>query len=124
MPASFDMSPVATCVAHGPCLITLNQTALLEAMSAGLAIVTTSGTGCAEVVGKAPILVHSRNSERIRDAIERLAAQPVSCDELRRAVRARVHNAFAWRATAEQYVENCELATRATQPGALPCTSA
>ena len=78
--------------------------ALLEAMGAGLAIITTSGTGCAEVVGPAAILVPPRDVAGIRAAIEQLSAEPGYCDELGRAARARVHDMFSWRTVAEQYV--------------------
>ena len=79
--------------------------ALLEAMDAGLAIITTSGTGCAEVVGPAALLVPPRNPTRIRAAIEQLTAQPAFCDELGRAARARAQDMFSWRAVAAQHVE-------------------
>jgi glycosyltransferase involved in cell wall biosynthesis len=89
--------------------------ALLEAMAAGLAIITTSGTGCAEVVGPTAILVPPRDPAGIRAAIERLSAEPALCDELGRAAHARVHGVFAWRAIAEQYVEAYERAIHAAR---------
>jgi glycosyltransferase involved in cell wall biosynthesis len=84
--------------------------ALLEAMAAGLAIITTSGTGCAEVVGPAALLVPPRNAARIRAAIEQLSDEPAYCEELGRAARARVQEIFSWRAIAEQHVETYERA--------------
>jgi glycosyltransferase involved in cell wall biosynthesis len=45
---------------------------LLEAMRAGAAIITTKGTGCAEVVGEAALLVEPRNPDAIRAALQRL----------------------------------------------------
>jgi glycosyltransferase involved in cell wall biosynthesis len=89
--------------------------ALLEAMAAGLAIITTAGTGCAEVVGPAAMLVPPRDPARIREAIERLSDEPALCDQLGRAAHARVHEVFAWRAIAERYVEAYERALRAAR---------
>jgi glycosyltransferase involved in cell wall biosynthesis len=90
--------------------------ALLEAMGAGLAIITTSGTGCAEVVGPAALLVPPRNAAKIRAAIEQLSAEPAYCDELGRAARARVQDMFDWRSVAEQYVEVYERALHTAPP--------
>jgi glycosyltransferase involved in cell wall biosynthesis len=78
---------------------------LLEAMAAGLAIVTTAGTGCAEVVGDAGLLVPVRDSRAIGRALKRL----VEDDELRQslgaAARKRIEDNFTWRAVARRYVE-------------------
>jgi glycosyltransferase involved in cell wall biosynthesis len=78
---------------------------LLEAMAAGLAIVTTAGTGCAEVVGEAGLLVPVRDSRAIGRALKRL----VEDDELRQslgaAARKRIEDNFTWRAVARRYVE-------------------
>jgi glycosyltransferase involved in cell wall biosynthesis len=86
--------------------------ALLEAMAAGLAIITTSGTGCEEVVGPTALLVPPRNAARIRAAIEQLSAEPAFCDELGRAAQARVRGIFSWRSVAARYVETYEQALR------------
>jgi glycosyltransferase involved in cell wall biosynthesis len=84
--------------------------ALLEAMAAGLAIITTTGTGCAEVVGPTALLVPPRNAARIRAAIDQLSADPAFCDELGRAAQARVRGMFSWRSVAEQHVGTYERA--------------
>jgi glycosyltransferase involved in cell wall biosynthesis len=86
--------------------------ALLEAMAAGLAIITTSGTGCEEVVGPAALLVPPRNAEKIRAAIEQLSAEPAFCDELGRAAQARVRGIFSWQSVTAQYLETYEHAVR------------
>ncbi len=90
--------------------------ALLEAMAAGLAIITTSGTGCEEVVGPTALLVPPRNAARIRAAIEQLSAAPALCDELGRAAQARVSEMYSWRSVAEQYVETYQRAVRSARP--------
>lgn len=86
--------------------------ALLEAMAAGLAIITTSGTGCEEVVGPAALLVPPRNAEKIRAAIEQLSTEPAFCGELGRAAQARVRGIFSWQSVATQYLEIYEHAVR------------
>jgi glycosyltransferase involved in cell wall biosynthesis len=81
---------------------------LLEAMAAGLAIITTAGTGCAEVVGDAGLLVPVRDSR----AIGRALTQLVEDGDLRRrlgvAARRRIEENFTWRAVAQRYVEEYE----------------
>jgi glycosyltransferase involved in cell wall biosynthesis len=85
-------------------------------MAAGLPIITTSGTGCAEVVGAAALLVPPRNAASIRAAIEQLSTAPAYCDELGRAARSRVQEMFSWRTVAQQYVETYERAWHTAQP--------
>lgn len=79
--------------------------ALLEAMAAGLAIVTTVGTGCDEVVGESALLVRSGNSDDIRAALDRLTADPELCAAMGAAARARVEECFGWDAIALRYRE-------------------
>lgn len=67
---------------------------LLEAMSAGLAIVTTNDTGCAEAVGDAALLVPPRDSSAIRAALNRLITEPGLAESLMVKARARVDASF------------------------------
>lgn len=78
--------------------------ALLEAMSAGLAIVTTQGTGCAEVVGDAALLVPPNDVPALRAAMCRLLDDPALRARLGEAARRRVAAKFNWRTVAEQYL--------------------
>jgi glycosyltransferase involved in cell wall biosynthesis len=78
---------------------------LLEAMAAGLAIITTEGTGCAEVVGDAGILVPIRDSRAIGRALQRLVNDPELRRSLGAAARRRVEENFTWSAVARRYVE-------------------
>lgn len=78
---------------------------LLEAMRAGAAIITTKGTGCAEVVGDTALLVEPRNPEAIRAALLRLLGDPGLCRRLGSAAQARLRNNFTWPAVARRYVE-------------------
>jgi glycosyltransferase involved in cell wall biosynthesis len=78
---------------------------LLEAMAAGLAIVTTRGTGCAEVVGDTALLVPPRDAGALRAALRLLLADPARRGELGRAARARLEAHYAWPSVAKRYVE-------------------
>jgi glycosyltransferase involved in cell wall biosynthesis len=78
---------------------------LLEAMAAGLAIITTAGTGCAEVVGDAGLLVPVRDSRAIGRALKRLVEDGDLRQRLGVAARRRIEENFTWRAVARRYVE-------------------
>ena len=79
--------------------------ALMEAMTAGLGIVTTRDTGCAEVVGDTARLVAPRSSDEIRAALEELTDNPDLCRELGRAARLRIERDLAWPVVTERHVE-------------------
>jgi glycosyltransferase involved in cell wall biosynthesis len=79
--------------------------ALMEAMDAGLAIVTTSGTGCSEVVGDTGILVEPRDPDGLRAALESLVHDPERVRQLGRAARDRLAQEFAWPTIARRYVD-------------------
>jgi glycosyltransferase involved in cell wall biosynthesis len=78
---------------------------LLEAMTAGMAIITTKDTGCAEVVGDAALLVEPRNPAAIREALSNLINNPNFCRKLGRAARSRLEGNFTWSTVAERYVD-------------------
>jgi glycosyltransferase involved in cell wall biosynthesis len=77
--------------------------ALLEAMAAGLAIVTTRGTGCAEVVGDAALLVPPADVEALREALRRLLTDAELRSALGVAARRRLVEKFGWPVVARQY---------------------
>ncbi len=79
--------------------------ALMEAMAAGLAIVTTRGTGCAEVVDDTGFLVEPRDALQIRDALLALTRDPERCRELGHAARRRIETHLAWPVVARRYEE-------------------
>jgi glycosyltransferase involved in cell wall biosynthesis len=89
---------------------------LLEAMIAGTAIVTTEGTGCAEVVGDSALLVPVRDANAIRDAIDRLAKDPALVARLGRAARERVVNNFGWEGVIDQHLRVYEEFGRSPAP--------
>jgi len=78
---------------------------LLEAMAAGLAIITTQGTGCAEVIGDAGILVEPKDPDSLREALIGLMNAPDRLKELGQAARRRLENNFSWTVVAGQYFE-------------------
>jgi glycosyltransferase involved in cell wall biosynthesis len=90
---------------------------LLEAMSAGLAIITTRGTGCEEVVGDTAILVDPRDPDAIKAAIQALASDPGLRFHLGKAARRRIEEKFTWETITQRYealyqVLGCRTANR------------
>jgi glycosyltransferase involved in cell wall biosynthesis len=79
--------------------------ALMEAMAAGLAIITTKGTGCAEVVGESAILVEAKSSQAIRGALLKLTQNENLCLELGYKARMRLKEKFSWDVVVRQYVD-------------------
>jgi len=78
---------------------------LLEAMGAGLAIITTQGTGCAEVVGETGMLVPPKNVNAIRKNLIQLMNEPELCKRLGMAAQKRFEKSFTWDVVTKQYEE-------------------
>jgi len=74
-------------------------------MAAGLAIITTEGTGCAEVVGDAGLLIPAKNPQAITGAIRQLIDDPDLRRRLGAAARRRIEENFTWTAVTNRYVE-------------------
>lgn len=81
---------------------------LLEAMAAGMAIITTKGTGCAEVVGDAALLVNPGDVSAIRETLAFLVNNPEHCRKLGKEARKRMEEDFGWTAVANRYVAQYE----------------
>ena len=79
-------------------------TVLLEALAAGMAIITSTAGGCPEVVGDAALLVEPRNSAAIAEKLQELIASPQLREKLMAAARARAQT-FSWPGIAQQYVD-------------------
>lgn len=85
--------------------------ALLEALAAGSAIVTTRGHGCEEVVGDAAELVtpgrtdEARCVREIGEALQRLAGNPQWCAELGERARLRAEQNYSYAAVAQRYLD-------------------
>ena len=78
---------------------------LLEAMAAGLAIITTDDSGCAQVVGYNALLVKPRNHQEIRHSLEKLINDRGLCSRLGKAARKRLEEKYNWKAVAKTYEE-------------------
>ena len=78
---------------------------LLEAMTAGMAIITTKGTGCAEVVKDTALLVEPRDPAAIREALIKLTKSPELCRKLGSNARKRIVDNFSWEIITQQYIE-------------------
>jgi glycosyltransferase involved in cell wall biosynthesis len=79
-------------------------TVLLEAMSAGCAIITSTAGGCPEVVGEAGILIEPKNTMGIGKAIMELTQSPEKRAKLSQAALVRVQQ-FTWQSIANRYLE-------------------
>lgn len=77
---------------------------LTEAMAAGLAIITTRGTGCAEVVDGTGVLVEPKSPADLRAALVALTSDPARCRKLGRAARARLRDDLSWATVADRYL--------------------
>ena len=83
---------------------------LLEAMAAGLAIITTRGTGCEEVVGEHAILVEPCDTAGLQKALRNLLTNPELVDKLRKLGRQRVETRFNWSGITDKYIDIYEKA--------------
>jgi glycosyltransferase involved in cell wall biosynthesis len=84
---------------------------LLEAMSAGCAVITTDQAGCAEVVGDAGLTVPAGDSTALRRTLELLLADPDRVRALGEAARQRVVR-FASASVAGQFANLFERCVR------------
>jgi len=78
---------------------------LLEAMAAGLPIITTTGTGCDEVVGNAAILVPPTDVPALRQAMKLLVENEPLRRKMGEAGRRRLEEQFSWPVVARRYVD-------------------
>ena len=74
-------------------------------MAAGMAVITTKGTGCEEVVGNAGLLVESRNSTALKEAISKLINNQDLCKELGSLARRRFETNFNWDVITKKYCD-------------------
>ncbi|MDO9263706.1 MAG: glycosyltransferase, partial [Desulfosalsimonadaceae bacterium] len=77
---------------------------LLEAMDAGMAIITTKDTGCEEVVGNSALLTRPGDVEELRHALVKYAGDPLLCEQSGAGARRRLDENFSWAAVARKYV--------------------
>lgn len=91
-------------------------TVLLEAMSAGHAIITSTAGGCPEVVGEAALLVPPRDIDSLAAALTRLRDEPARVVSLGQAARERVRQ-FSWDQVSRRYLACFEQVIAATGEG-------
>jgi len=77
---------------------------LLEAMDAGMAIITTHNTGCKEVVGKTALLTRPGDVSELRNALLKYIENPLLCERSGEMARRRLDQNFSWAAVAGRYV--------------------
>ena len=77
---------------------------LLEAMDAGMAIITTCNTGCEEVVGNTALLTWPGDVDDLRNALLKYIEDPMLCERSGEMVRKRLDENFSWEAVAKRYV--------------------
>jgi len=82
--------------------------ALLEAMSAGAAVITSNDSGCAETVADAGRLVPPRDREALREALASLIGSEALCAELGERARRRVEAHFDWRRIGDTYLDRLQ----------------
>jgi glycosyltransferase involved in cell wall biosynthesis len=78
---------------------------LLEAMAAGMAVITTNQTGCVEVVGDAALCVKAGDEPGIRDALLELTSNETRRAQLGAAARERVEKHFSWQTVARKHID-------------------
>ncbi len=83
---------------------------LLEAMSAGMAIVISEDPGCREVVGDAAIVVPFDQPEFLFKTLEQLTQDQARCETLGRQGRRRLETCFTWPIVGERYAALLEQA--------------
>ena len=79
-------------------------TVLLEAMSAGLAVIASTAGGCPEVVGDAGLLIPPRDAAAIRQTVLRLIEEKTLRGELMHKALQRV-GLFSWNSIARRHIE-------------------
>lgn len=77
---------------------------LLEAMAAGMAIVTSEKTGCADAVGDTGILVAAGDVSAMQAALERLISDPGLVASMGACSRERLEQYFSWRVVTASYL--------------------
>jgi glycosyltransferase involved in cell wall biosynthesis len=78
---------------------------LLEAMAAGMAIITTKDTGCEEVVGDDAQIVRPADVSGFREALRKLCSDELLCYKMGKRARKRLEEFFSWKVVADQYLK-------------------
>ncbi len=87
--------------------------ALLEAMLAGAAVVTSNDTGCAETIGDAGFTVTPGDVAGLREVLGPLLESDAQCSEWGARARQRVLDRYTWDTIATQYLDLLQEAANA-----------
>jgi len=90
------------------CLVSEKENAsiaLLEAMAAGCAVITSDVAGCPETVGEAGILVPPDNLELLVKTLKKLIKNPDRLTNLQKQARNRTEQVFDWNKVINQYLK-------------------
>ncbi|MEA3365455.1 MAG: glycosyltransferase family 4 protein [Candidatus Hydrogenedentes bacterium] len=79
--------------------------ALLEAMLAGMAVVTSDAAGCPETIGNAGVVVPVGDVAELRKTLNRLMNDDEACADLGRKARQRVEDVFDLEKIGDRYLE-------------------
>lgn len=82
--------------------------ALLEAMCAGCAVITTNISGCPETVGEKGILVGIKDSMQINNAINQLVCDISLLKNVQNVMKMRVQEFFSWDLIVKKYIQSYE----------------
>ena len=77
---------------------------LLEAMAAGMAVITSDVTGCPETLGDAGFVVPPCDPQAIRPVLEKLMASETLTAEYGEKARQRIRECFDWRTISLEYM--------------------
>jgi glycosyltransferase involved in cell wall biosynthesis len=102
-----------------PSLIENFPVVLLEALAAGCAVVTTSGTGCVEVVGSAGVLVEPGDAAGLHEALVRLMGDEDEICRLQESALERSRR-FDWSVVAGEFGSLFQKHVGTTPPSSYP----
>lgn len=77
---------------------------LLEAMSAGCAVITTNVSGCPETVGDTGLFFEPKNSTELKEGIVSLVSSEDKIKRLQRASVERLHRLYSWDLIVKSYI--------------------
>lgn len=79
--------------------------ALLEAMSAGCAVITTNVSGCPETIGNAGLLINSRDANDLKIKLNTIVNDENNLIELQTKAQDRVKNIYDWNIVLKEYIK-------------------
>ena len=79
--------------------------ALLEAMSAGCAVITTNVSGCPETVGNAGLLINPRDANDLKIKLNTIVNDENKLIELQKKAQDRVKNIYDWNIVLKEYIK-------------------